>query len=255
MAGDFDRWLGRLSDDERLDVASARLEEISKRVHVAIHLFENNRQFVFDKDFDQSVPASEARVMFQFLQHTLVRSLIIEICKIWDSPGDRRDSLPTIIGLICKPEILDLQRERQIQRLQRGRNMAADEEDPELAAWMKSLSGTDDASVADERRELLRVAAARVLEVAENNAALARLREFRDRNIAHSLSSKPRKEDWPFYGDAGDVLAVTEPLMTDLMQVLCYGSPSWDEYHRIASERTRFLWNGCVFAVQANEGL
>ena len=255
MAKPFIIWLNSLSDGERLDAAAERLNEVRIRVNAAISLFEHNRKFVFDEAFDREVPSSEARAMFQFVQHTLVRSLILEVCKIWDSPRDSRDSLPTIHALLNKPAVLDLQRERQIQRFQHFRNLSPAEVDPELDTWLKSTAAGNDDGIADERIALLKDTLPEVERVFEKSTILPRLREFRDRNIAHSLSTKPRREDWPFYGDAGDLLSITEPLMTNLMQTVCYGSPSWDEYHRIAREQAHFLWNGCRFAVASNEGL
>lgn len=184
--------------------------------------------------------------MFQFLQHTLVRSLILEILKVWDNPKSNRDSLPTICVLINRPEIIDRQRERQIENIKSNSNFSGD---LSLIDWMIDIRDKDAETVATYRHTKLVQFLAEIEAYVTGNALLNRLREFRDRHIAHSLSTKPQQHDSPLYGDAGDLLRATEPFVNGLLECVCYSSRPWQEFHNIAASQADELWNATTFSI------
>lgn len=238
-------WPNNLTADERLASAVAKLNVININARAAIRVFENNRFFVFDPDFDAKIPATKEGMFLQFVQHTLVGALVLDVCRLWDRTKSNRDSLPTVCDLINDANILARQQQLQIDHSKAHRHLTGD---PAARQWMTDVSDKEIEQTAADRHALLTKTVAEVTDFSENSDLIARLREFRNNHLAHSLSDKqPSKIDAPTFGDAGDLLSQSEPWIAALLQCVCYSSFPYEKYHSDEGNTAKTLWSSCRF--------
>ena len=240
----FENWLKGLSDDERIERAASKQNHIQQHLTASIYLYENNRIFVFDTDFDKRVPESFARHTFNIAKQTLVKSHFLQICKLWDKPDVDRDSLPTVGKLLDSPAVLSRQEQLQIERARSSRKIA----DFARNTWMIEESEKNSLKVAAERRAGLEEANDETQKLASSKL-INDLRDYRDRYIAHSLSTKPVPLDLPYYGDSERLMEVTKPILSLYLKGIGASDPSWSENHMIARRYAEALWKNCQFNV------
>jgi hypothetical protein len=242
----FEKWLAGLSVDQRIDYASSKLDHIEQNLRVSIFLYENNKIFVFDDEFDNRVPTSYARHTFHIVRQTLVKSHFLQVCKLWDKADVNRDSLPTVAALIHDDAVLARQEQRQIERNTNRHSHFSGPSD--AVAWMIEESEKRSIEVAAERRQKL-ILAIQETEQMASDSLLEIVRNYRDRYIAHSLSTKPLGPDQPFYGDSAKLMDATKPILDKFLRSICYTSCPWEENHELARRYARSLWTNCQFNV------
>jgi AbiU2 len=184
---------------------------------------------------------------------------LVRLCAVWDKPRDDRESIPTILALLAKPEVIETLVEdthrsyatdatphdlrptndpviesAKVAWWQRYRIERADEQVQKVSEWIATAREQADAIIA--------------------SAALKSLREFRDAHIAHNLSlpetpAGMQDEVRPVrYGDE-TILDATVDIVDALHLALNGTSFDWEGAREIASNNARDLWNGCRFEV------
>lgn len=100
--------LNALSAPERLKSARDRASRLVDHVSALFLMRESNRLVVSSPTLAKQIPRSFAANAFNQFQISMHLFEIVRLCALWDSYRDDRESIPAIVALIDKPEIIDL---------------------------------------------------------------------------------------------------------------------------------------------------
>ncbi len=237
--GKFEKWIRRLTAEERLEIARQRIEQMVLHLKSAIYQYENNRIFVLDEEFDRRVPTSYARHAFHLTRLMLQKALVLQVCKLWDSAASDRDSLPTVAALLKDPAVLDACREENFRAVR--------------TTQMNELNLADANDVADRRNSELSDIIAGIDSYRSEDGNLLGLIRYRDKYIAHSLSGVADAADRPKYGNIETLLGETKNFLDSLLDCVCRTSHSWDGYHEEGQLHARRLWGNCDFRIDESD--
>lgn len=254
------RFPGTLSDAERLALARKRTSKLIDHLCALFTMHEANAIVVYSPVLAKQIPRSRAASAFNQLQTSLHLFEFVRLCALWDSPGDDRESIPTILALINKPEIL-----RQIVEETRAKfaNDAFPHDmnpssDPGMEEWKREWWAEECAERAEEEadrtQEQLAAAVFRITAM-QANPTLTVLRSFRDEFIAHNLSL-PKAPDAAEggvqrlrYGDERPLLRETIKIADLLHRALNDTTFFWLDARRSARREARALWTRCTFDI------
>ncbi len=241
-------WPSNLTVDERIQVARERLPQIVDNLLTLIHLHETNRIVCYSDTLASQIHRSYAGHHFKLFQHTMLKGEALRLCTLWDGISKHRMSLPTIAALIDDDAVLNEVRVRATAITKDHRHFDAEDDDPELLAWMIADSDkAAEASVA-KRDAALRKAITDIREL-EQSEILQAVRQFRNWHMAHSLDSKAKVQpDLPYkYGYERTLLERTIPLVDDLYLGVCQTGFTWNDSREMAKEYAAALWDSCLF--------
>jgi hypothetical protein len=242
--------IARLSDEERLELADRKANELWNYVTDLIQTHANNRVLTYDRKLADEVGTSYAAHAFINLRRQMHRMELIRLMALWDGPSLDRFSIPTILALILKPSIFRSLYRRQVGRWSAPAPMEV--EDEEIREWAEAAfrrSNREWYKAAFQRTS--RNAIAPVLKVVASQR-LESLRDYRDRYIAHNLDGPVLAnsgQDYkpPRYGQERRLL-VTTCRVTDALNVLIRGASfDWTGSFRIANKYADHFWGAIRF--------
>jgi hypothetical protein len=210
----FSEYLKSLSAVQRLNIARERLERAQTLTHANICLAEQRRSFlrqVHGIDWRQNRA-------FETLLITVMYFEVVHICRLWEPPDPVGFSIPTLAGLVDDAEVLVIAEREIVEAL--------------------AARPADRIGLATENIRQLRQAIERTVEV-EGSAALERLRNHRDKEVAHAILWTAREKAGPVAlaksTDADAVLEGTVDIMSTVAGVA--GLTYHDFRNELASER------------------
>lgn len=250
MRGTFDKWLSSLTVDQRIEEADRKIQVVLDNLIAAAHLHANNEIFNYSDILRNQIPRSYAGNAYRLVSAELMRSEIIRITTAWDSPREDRNSFPTIALLVDDHSVrLELSRRAVNSRVQ-GRQLSAENDDPELLAWIEDMSNRRAAENA-KRLEKALDEAIKLTKVTKRSPRLRSLEDFRNVFLAHSLD--PRAKRYPErsarYGDETRLFARSRHVLNLFNLGVRNSSFFWSDSVAYARRNAKALWHGATISV------
>ena len=231
-----------LSDSERLSLAKHRTERLVDHIICKLFLMhKSNASIIYSRKLSEQIPRSYAAHAFNQFQHGMYLFEIIRLCALWDKARKDRESIPTIIALFDKPELID-------QLLAEARALYENEDLPDTI----KKKFADEA--AETARCKLSLAISKANEV-QASRQLKSLQSFRNNYIAYNLdianpSGKGMASVETFkYGDETFVLDATVVIADALHRGLNHAGIQWSQSRDMARRNAQDLWNHCTFDI------
>lgn len=221
-------WIARLSPAQRLQKAREKSSRLVDHITELVRVHESNRIVIYTDTLARQIPRSLAANAYNDFKNSLFYFEVIRLCALWDRCKEDRESIPTVITLLDDATVQSLV-ERRI-------------ENDWTTHPVETFGKQQACQIADRFRRAQRVS--RHIEVGKK---LDRLRRFRDKFLAHSLSvSLPNA---PRFGDEARLLAISIEIVHRIYLATHNSSfmfeNSIDHARRCAQE----LWNNCAFAI------
>lgn len=249
-----------LSDAERLALARTRTGKLIDHLCALFTMHEANAIVVYSPTLARQIPRSHAASAFNQLQTSLHLFEFVRLCALWDSCRDDRESIPTILALIDKPDIL---RQVVAETHAKFANSAPPydlrpSKDPVIVEmkrewWMKYRAERAEEEAARTQEQL--AAALLRITAMQANPVLKVLRDFRDEFIAHNLSLPKLLEAGEGgarrlrYGDERPLLRETIKIADLLHRALNDTTFFWLDARRMARRDAKALWTRCTFNI------
>jgi AbiU2 len=167
-------WAAQLTVADRILSAERKINALIDRACVALKTHSSNNHTTFPT---KTARPSAAATMFNHLQVALMKFEALELRSLWDRNSEERNSIPTVMYLVNNKDVK--------AELKRRAENQYPEKNPEgtLAAYYKTRRA-EEIQKFDERFQ-------RVLNLCTElyaNPNFDRLRDFRDFEIAHSIT-------------------------------------------------------------------
>lgn len=242
-----------LTPSERLVLAKVRADKL---VHHLVPLFlmhESNAVVIYSQKLSEQVPRSYAAHAFNQFQHSMHLFELVRLCAMWDGPSDDRESIPTIIALFHKPELID-------QLVADACALHANEMPPgiigagDTSTWWKRDRKAFADVVAATIREKLCFAVNKAEEILAT-PQLKALMDFRHSYIAHNLDIPELSGDAEGsveklkYGAEAEILDATVAVADALHRGLNRTAFDWQGARDMARRNAQALWDHCTFAI------
>jgi AbiU2 len=212
----------------RISFAKRKTSFLIDQVVNLSQIHENNAAVLYTNMISKQIPSSRAGWAYEALQRTMFQYEIVTLYRIWDSSDLQKSSIPTIIELIDKPEIID-----------------------QLA-----IGWPDESEFGKTRGELtkekLQFAIKSTKEVISSSLFQGIANE-RDKHLAHSLESTRREKTGPIrpmkYGDETELLNKTFAIAEALHNGINQTSYSFADSQKIHKRQSKALWEGVEIKV------
>jgi hypothetical protein len=186
----FVKKLRRLPVDERIELASRKVEGLWNYVIDVSQTHENNRIVVRSDRLSRQIPQSHAARAFKNLQRATLHHEIIRLAALWDGPAADRLSIPTIIAIVAERDVVrTLYKRRLLDRRAAEAHLGDDDGlDDDVRDLIRARAARNARSTV--RRSFYRDAGEGLslgIQVM-NSARRKAVADFRHRNIAHNLS-------------------------------------------------------------------
>jgi AbiU2 len=223
--------------DERIAIASGKVEKIIGLLRTLIQVRANNEFLLYSSSFSNQVGQSYAANAFNILTTCLYETEITRLCAIWDAARDEqqardRNSLPAISWLIGPNEVVEaLGARAKESRLKMEIRDLGPQRNELSRDFLVRLQARQAEREAEKVTEHAKRAKEKIAEILASDLHIG-LKNFRDKNIAHSLVEtaldKKGKVSIPKYGHEKELLDKTIDATSDLYYVLSDASFSWD---------------------------
>ncbi|WP_331287464.1 MULTISPECIES: hypothetical protein [Methylobacteriaceae] len=245
-------------DAERLAKAKQYTDRVVGHLMALFPTHEANQLVIYGDTLSRQIPPSYAAHAFNQFQQNMHLMELLRLCALWDKPGADRESIPTILALIDKPEIVhtlaDATHRFYANELTATHLTPFKDADHQAAyeAWWEDERKTRADEEAAKLRTWLDEARASG-ETAQASPELTALREFRDGYIAHNLSlpepdpNAPTKVQGLRYGDETKLLETSIEITDRLHLALNGTSFDWNGSREIAASNAEELWGACQF--------
>lgn len=257
-------WPDNLPDAERIKIARERAGRLIDHLSAIFALHEANAIVVYSPLIANQIPPSRATFAFRQLQSSQLLFEMLRLCALWDKPAQDRESIPTILKLLDKPEILDRLAADRYARFANevlpdppARPLEPDEDeerDPEAKKLVQQWWQEERLRRAGEEKQLvqqrLHEAFDRAADV-QGASYLGAMRSFRDAQIAHNLDVPnliKQAKDLRL-GDERLLLRQTVRVADRLHRALGDASFLWLPSRRMARRHARALWTRCTFDI------
>jgi hypothetical protein len=231
--------------------------------HIAtlFQMHEANAVVIYSQQLAEQIPPSYAAHAFNQFQRSMHLFEILRLCALWDKVREDRESIPTIIALFDKPELIDqLEQEAHASYANEAQQVCLRRsENPEDMAAINAWSTRFQADIATEQtkriREYLSFATNKAQEV-QTSPQLKALMDLRNNYIAHNLDvfepdiKAEASVDPVKYGDETILLEKTVAIANALQHGLNREGFDWGGSQKIARRNARALWDNCTFQSQ-----
>lgn len=184
----FVKKLRKLPVNERIELASHKVEGLWNYVIDVCQTHENNRIVVRSDRLSRQIPQSHAARAFKNLQRATLHHEIIRLAALWDGPAADRLSIPTIIAIVAEQDVLRALYKRHLLDRRAAEAHFGDELGDDLRDLIQ-------ARAARNARDTVRHSFSRdagdglALGIKVMNSSRRKaVADFRHRNIAHNLS-------------------------------------------------------------------
>jgi hypothetical protein len=248
-----------LCDSERIELAKKKIEKVLDQVLALAAIHENNAFVVFSPKLADQIPRSYAAHAFGFLQHAMHDLELVRLCALWDKPDPDKQSVPTVVELIDRPSVIEalVQTERAHWGEITANNMAS--LNPELTeAEIEAIRHTED-QFGEKRAALVRSDLSEAIRETERilvSDCLTRVRNYRDKHLAHSLAvtRAETKAGAPIplrqYAHAFELFDATIPIVEKLYRCITGKGFDIGESQKISRKCAEDLWNRCTFTFE-----
>ena len=249
---------GAIPDQDRLTTAKERADHLVDHIASLFTMHEANRFVIYSDVLAKQIPPSYAAHAFNQFQQSMHLFELVRLCALWDKPAKDRESIPTIMALIDKTEIVE-SLIASTHRYYANEVTAAylnPSTDPQHHAAYQAWWDEERKRRADEEAAKVRtwlIEARTQADTIQASPELAALRNFRDSYIAHNLRlpepslNSPATVHQVKYGDETRLLEQTVKIADNLHLALNGTSFDWDGSREIAENNARDLWEACQF--------
>jgi AbiU2 len=229
-----DRWIAKLKTQERVDLAKLKVDALVDRVLAGMATRASNRAMKFPNGIDE---VSRAAVCFNHLFASQLKFEALMVGSIWDRQGKDRNSIPTVIALVSDSDILDVMRDN-------ARNQYPTHGLTGQLTMYYQQRRAEEVGLFDERWHQSQEACDRIT----SDLNFLKLREFRDYEIAHTISGDEIEIDRntillaePFWKDTIDCVS-------NLYSVIRLTSFDFSYSQQINTKNANAFWESVVFS-------
>lgn len=215
-------------------------------------LHETNQIINYSNTLSGQIPKSRAAIAFNEFKTAMHLFELTRLYALWDSYGNDRDSIWTVIALIDKPEIINMVAGKKYDKTAVEHIPYYKTDDPEFDKslneyWQQErVERATEYAQADRTRLIKAIERARSPHVTDLWEAL---RDARNQYIAHNLQ-KPAPANSLKYGDEKKLLNEAITIIDSFYLALHDKGFDWDGSHEISRERASELWNNCEFNIK-----
>jgi hypothetical protein len=223
-----------------------------------LQLNTNNDIVVYSSALSSPIPTSYAANAFNAFVGALGRFEIVRLCALWDRPEIDKENIPIIVELVDDRDVVEaLVEETRSHWPQKGGQLfTSEDDDPSVAV----VGAVEWAAIDKQFGEEEAIRARSDLQAAIANARairkskhLAGVMNFRDKNLAHSLSQTRREKVAPIDPmkprDTHEILTTSCNIVEVLHRVVNGKSFSFEDSRGIHRQNAEALWAGCKFNV------
>lgn len=240
---------------ERLIRAQEKTDALWQHIVALLQTHANNRVVNYTDRLLAQTGKSLATHALNDMRRAVMATELMRLCALWDKPSLDRCSIPTILALVNRPEIL----RPHIRELLRTRWR-----DSFNARWLGPADLNDEFLIQVRRGMAVRSVRQRTASIrmllrhgiglgnaAARSGRLRRMRGYRDQVLAHNLDTVPLNEAaGPTrrfrYGDERRLLATTRRVAEALSLLLNRTHVDYDESLKLATRNAGYLWDGCT---------
>jgi len=256
----FQEQVAELDTATRIERAKKLIgEKIIDHVLEVVAIQANNEYLAYSDHLTSQIPRSYAAHAYNVLSQTSFFFGVLRTAALWDKAEENTASIMTVIEYVDDHEVIEALAEehRQAHASTGTRILGGAHPDPAVqAAIYKSLQESQQA-FAEEQANKANRRLRRAICIARKIAAspaLERLRNSRDKHIAHALTHTRREERKPIepmkYGDEERLLRQSIWLTENLY---CWvNGTSFDiqeDSRQIARKRAQELWQNVAFSI------
>lgn len=249
------KWISKLSPEERLTKAKDVLSKVADVIEFLLPLHETNKIVVLSDYISKQIGPSYAANSYNNFARSLLEIELVRLCSLWDKPEENAYTIRTIIDLIDDPSVIHLM-SKGVADFRRSTA-----KDPlyirvpvgqKHIDVMKTHFQIADADAKNEYQKIT-IISRNVIKMSNliyNSDRLLRVKNFRNKNIAHALSrtiaENKRNEpiDPPKVRDVGKLIFSTVRIMGRLWLCVNSGSYAWDSSKLRAKRDAEALWHG-----------
>jgi len=251
--------LAELTVEERVSRAKAKTSVLVDQALHLLELHEANRIIVYSPTLASQIPRSHAAHAFNTFQAATHRYEIVRLCALWDAARIHKVSIPTVVKLIDRDDVLDMLAEETRASWgtigTRAYDQGEDEETGRLIEEAVSRSEQAHALRRTARARLRLQTAIRWSKRIEASSKLKSVRNMRDKYFAHSLERtylEMAQEDVANmkYGDERRLLWRAVAIVDALHQGINGSGFAWKSSMEMARRNAQALWGACTFDIK-----
>ena len=213
-----------LSPAERIVRAKAKMKRVVEHFLYLVQLHENNVCIVYSPGLSSQIPKSFAANAFNVFQRGCHEVEIMRLCALWDSPGEDKENILTVVDHIDSPCVLDM-----------------------LSEDMRQFWRNSDLGCRDELGKAINSA-----KEIRDSSKLGGIMNLRHKHLAHSLAqTRGEKRGTVFQpiepGDETKLLEDSIPIVEALFTWVNGVSLSIAECREFRRKNAHALWTGCTF--------
>jgi len=238
-------------------MAKQKTELVVDHLLYLLQLNANNEIVLYSSALSSQIPTSYAANAFNVFVGSLRWFEIIRLCALWDRPEIDKENIPIIVKLVDDRDVIEaLVEETRSHWPQKGGELfISQDDDPGLVGATEQLARIDEQygnEQATTARSDLQAAIADSCAILKSEC-LARIMNFRDKRLAHSLSQTRRERVAPVNpmkpGDEHEILTKSSNMVEVLYRVVNGKSFSFENSRSINRENAEALWSGCKFNI------
>ncbi len=210
---------------------------------------------LYSDTLSAQIPRSYAANAFNELQRSMHFYFLVRLSAMWDKASPDRESIPAVLALIEKAEVLDRFADDTFQyhlTMAEPRDLNPSE-DPEQRRIRADIWRRHSRERAEEEKAKVKRWTAfirRIIPRVEQTFVSSSLRPFRDGYIAHNLEASVVNKGDPIkmrYGDETKLLRLTIRIVDRLHLALNGTGFMWDMAKEQANRNANELWSNCRF--------
>jgi AbiU2 len=152
---------------------------------LALHA--NNQHLGYSLELSRKIPKSHAAKAFLSLRTSMGRYELVRIASLWDNEDQFGINIPTVVGLINDPKVLE-----KLENDEYARHAFSCASGPPMEDWAEALSKKIQKEFATERKSKLSATIEKTIPEIERfrqNRRLKALQNARNKHLAHNLTT------------------------------------------------------------------
>lgn len=249
-------WKSKIPVEERTKLAKDKTQRLVDKARVLLRVRSTNEILLHTDLISKQIPKSYAAHAFNALGKAMHEHELTCLCALWDSVGNdetvrARDSIPAVVWLVDHPDVESYLCKEMFDQFASGFSSPPEDGDPEMhAAIVKSYNA---AGIVRGNAEAAKVShwlaeAKRLAGATNSGDVLGSVRDYRDKNIAHALSSEFTKPKSPErkakYGDEKVLFDITIDVVDKLHLAVNGTGFAWDDAVKIETRNAEAFWHG-----------
>jgi hypothetical protein len=243
--------------EKRIDEARTITKRLVDHVHYLLDLHENNAIAIYSDTLAKQIKTSDAAAAFHIFQTAMHQFEIVRLCALWDAAKPDRESIPIVIELIDREDIIQALADelRAHHTNQPPAIIYQDGETEEVRKLIDEAVGRNNAEFGGEQAERAVRALREAIAIArdlQSSDLLVSIRNHRDKYLAHSLRATNREKRFgpvePMkYGNERTVLEKSLPIVEALYCWVNGVSISLSDSRESDRKNAKALWETCTF--------